>query len=291
MRMALCPTLACVLLHAQTQAKPQFEIASVKPAAPRVSGQGIAGGPGTSSPGQIAYNHLNSRALIFRAYDVKPYQLSEPSRMDEEYFDIVAKVPAGKTKEDIPLMLQSLPEGRFQMKVRHESRETDAYALTVGKNGPKTKAYAMLLPEDFVEGVPPRFQGVDKDGFLIVPPGYAIGVMGSSNGQTRITIARQPVSSLCGFPSRIPQQPLVDQTGLTGRYDFHLRFATEGVALPAVPPPPGEGDLSAPPPQASDPAPVLINAVQNQLGLKLEPKRLPVDFLVVEHAEKKPTKN
>jgi len=293
MRIACCLTLAYILLHAQTDPKKQFEVASVKPSFPRKSrGKVVDGGPGTSNPGQIAYNDLNLKSLVFLAYDIKPYQLDSPSWMEGEYFDIVAKVPAGATKDDMPLMLRNLLAERFQLKVRYESRESEVYALAVGRTGSKMKEYAKLLPEGFAEAVLPKLQGIDKDGFPIIPPGYAIGIMGSSNGQTRITISRQPMKSLCDFLGRTLQQPVVDQTGLTGRYDIHLVFATEGGAAgPAGPPPTGAGDSSAAAAQAQDPAPTLMSAVQSQLGLRLDRKRLPVEFLVVEHAEKKPTEN
>jgi uncharacterized protein (TIGR03435 family) len=135
--MTLVVALACALLHAQ--AKPQFEVASVKPAVPQsnqahgpVSHGPVYGGPGTPSPGQITYTNQSLQFLIAYAYDVRLNQLSAPSWMDEERFDIVAKVPAGAVKSEIPLMLQSLLGDRFQLKVRHESKEMQAYALTVG---------------------------------------------------------------------------------------------------------------------------------------------------------------
>ena len=247
------------------------------------------GGPGTSSLGQIVYTNVTLKFLVGFAYGVTALQLSTPSWMDEEHFDIVAKVPAGATRADMLPMLQSLLEERFQLKVRHELRETQAYALTVGKNGSKMKAYPMLLPEGVLEGGRPKFTGVDKDGLPIIAPGQVTGVRKISNGQTRISMTLQPMKQVTDILSYDLRQPIVDQTGLTGRYDFHLTFATEGGgALPAVP---DGGDLSTAPPQASDPAPTLISAVESQLGLKLERKKLPVDFLVVDHAEKQPTEN
>jgi uncharacterized protein (TIGR03435 family) len=99
---------ACAALHGQTAA-PKFEAASVKPSSVRGgSYTGIVGGPGTSNPGQIAYNDQTLKNLVFIAYRVQFYQLNTPSWMEGESFDIVAKVPAGATKEDVPLMLQDL---------------------------------------------------------------------------------------------------------------------------------------------------------------------------------------
>ena len=290
MRVSLCLALACVVSHAHTGSKPQFEVASVKPAVPnRIHPRGPdVGGPGSSTPGEKSYFNMSLKDLVYRAYDAMPYQLSVPSWMEEgARFDIVAKVPAGTTKAGIPLMLQSLLEERFHLRVRHESREAPAYALTVGKNGPKMNEYPALLPSDFIEAA--RVSGVDKDGVYIVAPGYATGMMGSLNGGTQISIARQPIRELCKFLSRILQQPVVDQTGLTGRYDVRLHFATYQVS--PSPAPSGEEGASSMAPEASDPAPTLFQALQTQAGLKLEPKRMPVDFLVVEYAEKSPTEN
>jgi uncharacterized protein (TIGR03435 family) len=198
-------------------------------------------------------------------------------------------VPAGAAKADVPVMLQNLLEERFRMKVHHESREAPAYALTVGKSGPRMMAYPMQLPEDIIEA--PRIAGLDKDGVPIIRQGYSTGMMGFQNGQATIAIARQPIASLCQFLSKILQHPVVDQTGLTGRYDVRLHFAADQIASFPVSVPAGETGASTTSPEASDPAPTLIQALRNQLGLKLEPKRLPVDFLVVEHAEKRPTEN
>jgi uncharacterized protein (TIGR03435 family) len=229
----------------------------------------------------MTYLGMSLRDLVFRAYDALPYQLSVPSWMeDAERFDIFAKVPAGANKADIPLMLQSLLEERFHLKVRHESRDAPADALTVGRNGSLMKEYPALLPPDFIEA--PRVTGVDRDGVYIVAPGYATVMMGSQNGITTILMARQLVGDLCKFLSRVVQQPIVDRTALTGRYDARLHFATYQTSLSVT---------SASSGEASDPAPTLFEALQKQLGLKLERKRLPVDFLVVEYAERMPTEN
>jgi len=289
MRIALCLNLACVLLHAQTGAKPQFEVASVKPTVPRATyprGTDF-GGPGSLTPGEKSYLNMSVKDLVVRAYDAVPNQLIVPPWMEGgERFDIFAKVPAGAAKADMPLMLQSLLEERFHVKVRHESREAQAYALAVGRSGSKMNEYPALLPPDFIEA--PRVTVVDKDGVYIVAPGYAVTMMGSQDGVARLSMAREPIRQLCRFLSQALQRPVVDQTGLTGRYDARLHFADNQIAPPT---PSGEAGLSPAAPEASDPAPTLTQALQAQLGLKLEPKRLPVDFLVVEHAERMPTEN
>jgi uncharacterized protein (TIGR03435 family) len=106
--------------------------------------------------------------------------------------------------------------------------------------------------------------------------------MTTRNGVTRIAIARQPLSNLCSFLSRTLQRPIVDKTGLMGRYDAVLTFAAENLAPPSL----EAAQDTAPPHGAS-----LFGALQGQLGLKLEAKKLPVEFLVVESAEKTPVDN
>lgn len=282
MRTAVCVIFACALLHAQAPARTRFEVASVKAAGPRAAGGGFRGGPGSSDPGQVSYIDFDLHSLVLRAYDVRPYQLTAAPWMAEARFDIVAKVPAGATAADLRVMLQNLLVERFGLKVRRESKVADAYLLTVGKNGSKMPAYPLALPEDFLE-IAPKGLSLDKDGFVAIPAGYATGIRIALNGQTQIAIARQPITALCGFLSRILHGPVVDQTEMAGRYDVRLRFVADDTAAPAA-------DASAVP-TASDPAPTLFRALENELGLKLEPKRMPIDFLVVESASRTPTEN
>jgi len=117
-------------------------------------------------------------------------------------------------------MLQNLLEERFRLKVRHELRETQAYALTVGKNGSKMKEHPMLLPAGVLEGGRAKFTGVDKDGLPVIAPGQVTGVRNISNGQTRISVTLQPMKQLTDTLSYELQRPIVDQTGLTGRSDL-----------------------------------------------------------------------
>ncbi|MEI9974350.1 MAG: TIGR03435 family protein [Ignavibacteriota bacterium] len=278
------------MLRGQIPVKSQFEAASIKLTVPgRIFPHGpVFGGPGTSDPGQISYTNQRLKDLIFQAYDLMPYQLSVPSWMEQgERFDIFAKVPAGATKAEIPLMLRNLLETRFQMKVRHEPKEVPTYTLALAKDGSKLKEYAALLPDDFVEAA--KITGYDKDGVPIVRQGYATGITGPlSEDRTFISIARQSIRSLSQLLSKILQQPVVDRTGLTGRYDVRLVFANFPVASTATPS--SEAVLNGLS-QASDPAPSLFDALRKQAGLTLEAKRQLVDFLVVERADRMPTEN
>lgn len=287
MRVSLLLFFGGALAFAQAQ---QFEAASLKPSMRYVSrGRVIDGGPGTSDPTQITYHNLSLEHLIARAYDVRVYQLSAPSWMAEERFDIVAKVPAGATVEDVRVMLENLLAERFRLKLHREPRPTDVYALSIGEHGPKMKAYEAQLPAGIVEAASARYT-LDKEGFAVVPDGYASGVMFSKDGDTRITITRQPIGKLCDFLSNVLQRPVIDQTGLTGRYDVRLSFANDQRPGPEGPVS-HDGDRAPVVPVAPDPAPSVFGAVQKQLGLKLVLKKLPVELLVVDYAEKTPIEN
>jgi uncharacterized protein (TIGR03435 family) len=87
--------------------------------------------------------------------------------------------------------------------------------------------------------------------------------------------------------------PVADQTGLTGKYNFTLYFSMDGLVWPMGPPPPpgAMGGPMPPPPSDAEPAPSLQTAVQEQLGLRLESKKLPLDLIVIDHIEKAPTEN
>ena len=258
--------MLCVLAAALARGQ-QFEAASVKPAAPGTEPR-IAGGPGTSSPGQIVYLDQSLRTLVFVAYRVQFYQLATPAWMDQENFDVVAKVPPGATQNDLRVMLQNLLAERFALKVHRESRAAAGYVLRPGKGGPRLKPSPPLSP-DADTSFPKRFD-VDKDGFLVLPPGVTNMItFPTGSGISRTSAGRQSMAALCTWLGRQLQQPVQDETGLAGLYDFHLAFATDSVT------PLGRSrsnDVAAPPDElrASDPAPTLPQAVEAQLGLKLE---------------------
>jgi len=279
--------LALVLaLAGSAQDLYHFEVASIRPSPPNprlspgmVPAPKLEGGPGTSDPGQITYKDIQLGTLIYRAYGLQ-YSNQLPAFSGQgSLFDIVARVPAGATADQLNLMLQNLLLERFNLRVHHESKILPAYALTVGKNGPKfkesSKAEAPEIPKGTKIGVP------DDSGFPTVPPGYS-GIVGwPSNGRIRWTGQRVAISKLAQLLNL--DHPVVDQTGLTGEYDFKLDFAMTG----------RRNDAGATPPvdDTADSAPSVFAAVEDQLGLKLEPNKLPFDVLVIDHIDKEPTAN
>jgi uncharacterized protein (TIGR03435 family) len=295
LRSALIPLcialLASGLAFGQDTGTLTFEVASVKPSAPGWEKGGVyfgpaRGGPGTADPAQITWTFARFRDLLMTAYDVKTYQLIGPAWLDTERFDVVAKVPAGATKEQVNVMWQNLLAERFGVKVHHEPKEFQVEDLVVAKGGSKLKETAEDVTALPSPG-PPNF----KNGVL-TGPGMVTTIMlgGNSRGSARAIAKAQPLSKLTTMLTAQMNRPVLDTTGLNGLYDFTLEFTIDVSALPLPPgapaPPPG-----APGPGASDPEPDIAAAVQQQLGLRLVGGRANLDMVVIDKAGKIPTEN
>jgi uncharacterized protein (TIGR03435 family) len=201
-------------------------------------------------------------------------------------------------------MLQNLLAERFKLTVHHEQKEMAIFELQVGKNGHKLKESTDTTPPS--DAAPPalppsgpmRMQ-MDKDGYPILPPGRSM--MMFMNGRGRYQASRQTIDNLISMISNQLARPVIDATGLKGKYDFILSFAMGGMMPPAgamvgPPPPPPPGGGGGPEPVGmggpdSDTGPSLQGALQQQLGLKLESKKGMVDMVVIDHLEKVPTEN
>jgi uncharacterized protein (TIGR03435 family) len=283
MRTAVLLALSGLLARGQTPPKLEFEVASIKPSTPPPGGRGMnvgsRGGPGTADPAQITYSNMTLKLLIMNAYNVKNYQVTAPDWTDGQRFNIAAKVPIGASKEDLRVMLQNLLADRLQMKAHLEKKEMQAFTLLVAKGGLKMKLSEEMPADSNALPAPPGPPKFDKNGFPIIAGRGA--VIETENGRARVVANQESIVQICDFLGNQFARPVVDQTGLTGKYDFHLEFAPENMR------PPDAGSPAA----SSDPAPTLLVAIQDQLGLKLEAKKLPVDIVVVDHIEKTATEN
>jgi uncharacterized protein (TIGR03435 family) len=312
MKQAILSVLALIFpaMAARSQvAKPAFEVAVVRPAEPpsptRRIRIGLNGGPGSNDPSRITAESVSMTELLMRAYDVKRYQLSGPAWMETERYSVSAKVPEGATKEQLPLMLQSLLAERFKLTIHRDQKEMPVFELQVAKGGPKLKESAESAPGTPDAPAPPpvatgpvRMQ-LDAEGYPIPPPGR--NVMMFINGRGRYQAVQQPVADLVSILTNQLGRPVIDATGLTGKYDFTLSFAMSGIAPagamvgpPPPPPPPGGGGGAEPAGVGgpdSDPGPSLPSALQQQLGLKLESKKGMVDIVVIDRVERVPTEN
>jgi uncharacterized protein (TIGR03435 family) len=266
--------VACGAAFGQIAAsKLEFEAASVKRSQPPANGRvlvGGRGGPGSADPGRVVYSFMPLKWLLAIAYGVKQYQISGPGWLETERYDIVATVPDGTSKAQFPMMLQTLLTDRFGIELHHETRELPVYELSVAKNGSKLKPPA---------ADPNARPGTSR--MSLTPGGFHL------EGHA------EPASHLAIILEDQLASPVVDKTGLSGTFDFTLDFSRESVqnsALAGLPPPPPAnppGPVTAP---AGDPteAPSLFTAIQEQLGLKLDKKRGPLDVIVLDRAEKVP---
>jgi uncharacterized protein (TIGR03435 family) len=296
--------LSCALALGQAAENLTFEVASVKPAPPPNPGGpmfvGSRGGPGTPDPGQITWTNATLKNLLMIAYDVKLYQINGPSWLDTERYNIVAKVPEGATKEQVNVMWQNLLKERFGMVLHHESKEFQVSELVVAKSGSKLKETTLdpnappLAPPPPPSG-PPGPPKMDKNGFPEMNgPGLMMMIQpGAAGGPVGHMVARaQPVSGLAGVLGNQLNRPVLDKTGLTGKYDFNLEYTPDLSRMPALPPPGLAGPApGAPSTEASEPGSNLIAAIEQQLGLRLVSSKAKLDVVVVDKAEKTPTDN
>jgi uncharacterized protein (TIGR03435 family) len=280
---------AAVAAHAQDAApEPQFEVASVKPAAPSDFDRIPMPMPirltcSTRDPVRFACTHMSLRDLVVEAYGIMNYQLTGPGWMSAQKFDIVAKVPAGTTREQAHLMLRRLLADRFKMTIHRERKEMAAYALRVGPNGHKLK-----------EAESPIAPNAEPDGKLDQSMMEAMKKMreslrnsGGGSG-AHSTFRHESVSTLVRMISDRLGHPVVDETGLKGKYDYDIDFAPDLSVLAVAP---GGGASPTGGDSGSAAYPAIFQAVQSQLGLKLERAKLPVEIIVVDQAEKTPTEN
>ncbi len=143
----------CVLLVIARWAQPQdggaaapaFEVASIRPSGPH-SIRGSAGGPGSSDPGLYRFGLATLPDLMRIAYNVRKWQVQSPIPLEPQAFDLIAKVPAGATKEQFRAMLQNLLADRFHLKLHTQSKEFPAYELLIAKTGFKLKEGTAAQP-------------------------------------------------------------------------------------------------------------------------------------------------
>jgi uncharacterized protein (TIGR03435 family) len=270
---------------------PAFEVASIKVYQPPEGNGprrvGCSGGPETKDPTRWSCENMSVHNFVLMAYDLKIYQLSGIGMSDGERYNINAKIPEGATKEQFRQMQQQLLAERFGLKFHREQKEMPAYELVVAKGGPKLQESGPEPPKDADAATPPpgppKF-AMGKDGFPEMPPGRPGTIM--MNGMATRRAVRETMAQFAGTLTNQVGRPVTDATGLTGKYDFVLRWT---IRAPAAPPPPGSEPGA---PVALDPqGPTIFAAIQEQLGLRLESKKGAFEILVVDKVEKTPTEN
>src|SRR5437016_4403013 len=173
-----------------SQAVPEFEVATIRPAAPSSDGRTHIRMSSDTDKGQLNYTNVNVKEVMGKAYAVQQYQISGPG-IDTDRFDIVARFPAKTSGEQVPLMLQALLKERFHLTFHRETKDLPMYALTVAKNGPK-----------------------------VTPVETATGITSNSNRSRWHIVAKISMRSFAEFLSTQAGRPVIDKTGLTGTYEI-----------------------------------------------------------------------
>jgi uncharacterized protein (TIGR03435 family) len=227
-----------------------FEVATIKPTEPDWKG----GRYMTMKGAQFAAKNYEPRVLLGAAYNLPPSAISGgPAWLDSEYFDILAKTPGDRkpTPDQQMSMLRQLFEERFQLTFHREPKEFSLYAITIAKGGSKLRE-----PTPGPDGPQPLI--------FTLAPDFA-----------RLPARNATIAELASVMQRtLFNKPVVDKTGLTGRYDFDLEWLPDETQF---------GGFRA---TAESTKPDLFAAIQQQLGLRLEATRGPIEAMVIDKIER-----
>lgn len=200
---------------------------------------------------------MNLKDLVKFAYDLHDYQLSGGQGwIETEHYEVMATFPADTTNAQRAQMLQTMLTDRFVLTIHREPKDVAGYALTVNKNGAK-----LHPPEERTQ------------------TGMMLG-RSRTTGQRTLHGTSATTHDLASILADLLGKPVEDATALAGKFDFSMEWTPDPVSEVNL-----RKDVPAPPP--SDQAgPTIFTAMQEQLGLKLETKKLPVSAIVIDHAEK-----
>jgi bla regulator protein blaR1 len=262
------------------KALPSFEVASIKPGDPSERSRGF----GSPDPSRFRVINMTARGMIAFVYGLKDFQLtggpewanSKQYTIDAKVEDSIAKSMEGMSRSERQqqerMMLHSLLIERFKLQVSYVTKEEPEYALVVAKGGPK------LTPTAWVPPTP------DSPGAKALPGKGAHLLL--NNGE--ISAVDQPVSGLADLLAFMPEMEghlVVDHTGITGNYDYTVKFSSAALDQKFA------QEAGAPPPaNPYDSGPSIFTALEEQLGLKLEMTRGPVEIYTIEHIEE-PSEN
>jgi uncharacterized protein (TIGR03435 family) len=289
MKRSVLSLFVCLTATAQ-----HFEVASVKPSPPGTTRSQVMGGPGSSNPGQITYTGVTLAELLRRAYGIPRQQVAGPRWLEEERYDIVAKVPPETIKKDLAPMLEGLLHERFRLAAHREVRTMPVYALLVAAEGPKFKATPKTDPSEKdtaasdSKTIDQVSVGLGKDGNVVMPKGYRGTMIGMVvAGKYFVRFKGETMAEFAKFLTEQTDHVVIDATGMKETYDFAANWQldpTSPLLAGLTMAPPTEGILS-------DPSPTLFAALPAQLGLKFEPRKSPLDMVVVDRVERIPTEN
>jgi uncharacterized protein (TIGR03435 family) len=262
------------IAFAQEADRPAFEVSSVKPNTSGSNGDFVR----IRAGGTLDMENVPMRSVIRTAYEVQDFQIADgPGWMNFERYDIVAKSQRDFSYAEMTRMLRALLEDRFRLKVHRVTREGPVYELTVARGGLKMQRNGDCVPSDPNQPLPP-----------VAPDQKPVNYCGNIRGGKQtldgegIPIAaagNSGLASLSGRLSAIVGRTIIDKTGLTGRFDVHLQWADEGLSARS-------SDSTEPNLSSDANRPSIFTAVQEQLGLRLESAKGPVEVLVIDHLDR-----
>jgi len=284
---AVAATLALAPATVLAQEKFEFEVASVKPFSINTQGNESVTLGARIDGAQVRMVGLTMRDLLGSAYRTKVYLITGPDWIATERYDINGKIPAGVSPEKLPEMLQSLLSERFGLKVHREKKETAVYALLIGKPPLKLKESA-IDPN----APPPTAVQVTGTGSA---QGLAVN-MGNGSAYSlsagKFSATKVDAPTIAGVLERFTDRPVVDLTELKSKYDFEFPVTPEELQTMMI-----RAAISAGvqlPPQALRLLDSGGNPIENAVelvGLKLESRRLPIEYIVIDQIQKTPTDN
>ena len=271
------------------QARPEFEVASIR-LSPPFNGAQVNAGVHVDGA-RISCTALSLKLYIQMAYGMKNYQIFGPDWLASERFDITATLPAGATREQVPNMMRALLGDRFQMKSHRDTKDLPVYALAPGKGGLKMKESPLDPDADSGEAAKGAVNVTASGGRGGTTVNFGRG-SSFTFANNRFEARKLTMVNLADTLARFVDRPVVDMTELTGNYDFTLELSPEDFRAMTIRSAIAAGVVL--PPQALQLLDVsgdsLFTALQTQ-GLKLEPRKAPLEVLVIDHVERTPTDN
>jgi len=265
------------------QSAPSFEVASIRPSPdefpPKAAGVQI-------TPGQFRASYLSLRDYISIAYGIRIHQIVAPDWVASTRFEIVAKSPAGAAPEQFPLMMQTLLRERFQLRTHQESREFPIYALGVAKGGPPL----VRVPDETPSGEPFTVASSSNGASIGADLGQGSSLTFANN---HFEAKKVTMAALADVLSRFVDRPIVDTTGLEGRYDVVFDVAPEDYYPMLIRSAVNSG-IALPPEALRLLDNARIDSVPDALrkiGLSLDARQAPLDVVVVDSAQRAPTEN
>lgn len=262
-------------LHAQAPAtdasRPAFEVASIKRNVSGSDNASVRAQPG----GRLTVTNNSLRNTIRNAYGVQNFQIvGGPDWIGSDRWDIVAKAAADAPGQQMLLMLRTLLTDRFKLVIHTEMRETPVYALVMarsdGRLGPQLRPSTVDCA-----AVAAALTAASRGGS---PPAGGRPACGTRVTAGNMMTTATTMADLARNLSPIAGRSIVDRTGLTGNYDLDLTWAPDQQGQPP--------DTPAAAPRPASDSPSLFTAMQEQLGLKLDAQRAPVETLVIDSVER-----